>query len=165
MKRVLAACGLWLVAGCLTERPRPAPPTLALSLNKTTVRSRSNPAPDTLVVNVRAEDEDGIDSVWVQLAQEAPVGADGLLDPVLEGPFRIVVPAGCRIAFTIRGKDYEHQREAASLSNMKNPMRGCGPFVHDDPTDRPPAIFGGEITLHFGATRQAGVLLPVIPPK
>ncbi len=94
MKRVLAAWGLCLAAGCLTERPRPAPPTLALSLNKTTVKSRSTPAPDTLVVTVRAEDDDGIDSVWVQLAQEPPVGADGLLDPVLEGPFRIVVPAG-----------------------------------------------------------------------
>jgi hypothetical protein len=94
VKRVLAACGLWLVAACLTERPRPAPPALALSLNKTTVKSRSTPAPDTLVVNVRAEDEDGIDSVWVQLAQETPVGADGLLDPVLEGPFRVIVPAG-----------------------------------------------------------------------
>ena len=80
-------------------------------------------------------------------------------------PTCIVVPAGCRIALTIRGKDYEHQGEAASLSNMKNPMRGCGPFVHDDPTDRPPEIFGGRVTLHFGATRQAGVLLPVIPPK
>ena len=94
MKRVLAAWGLCLAAGCLTERPRPAPPTLALSLNKTTVKSRSTPAPDTLVVTVRAEDDDGIDSVWVQLAQEPPVGADGLLDPVLEGPFQIVVPAG-----------------------------------------------------------------------
>ena len=94
MKRVLAAWGLCLAAGCLTERPRPAPPALALSLNKTTVKSRSTPAPDTLVVTVRAEDDDGIDSVWVQLAQEPPVGADGLLDPVLEGPFRIVVPAG-----------------------------------------------------------------------
>ena len=92
MKRVLAACGLCLAAGCLTERPRPAPPTLALSLNKTTVKSRSTPAPDTLVVTVRAEDADGIDSVWVQLAQEPPVGADGLLDPVLEGPFRLTVP-------------------------------------------------------------------------
>jgi len=94
VKRVLAACSLCLAAGCLTERPRPAPPTLALSLNKTTVKSRSTPAPDTLVVTVRAEDDDGIDSVWVQLAGEPPVGADGLLDPVLEGPFRMVVPAG-----------------------------------------------------------------------
>ena len=94
MKRVLAACGWCLAAGCLTERPRPAPPTLALTLNKTTVRSRTTPAPDTLVVTVRAEDADGIDSVWVQLDDQEPLGADGLFDPVLEGPFRLVVPAG-----------------------------------------------------------------------
>jgi len=78
-------------------------------------------------------------------------------------PTCIVVPAGYRIALTIRGRDYEHGGEAASLSNMKNPMRGCGPFLHDDPTDRPPGIFGGRVTLHFGAKRQASVLLPVIP--
>ena len=94
MKPRLAAYGLCLAAACLTERPRPAPPTLALSLDKTTVKSRSTPAPDTLVVTVRAADEDGIDSVWVQLAQDPPVGADGLLDPVLEGPFRLTVPPG-----------------------------------------------------------------------
>jgi predicted acyl esterase len=80
-------------------------------------------------------------------------------------PTCIIVPAGYRIALTIRGKDYEHPGEAASLSNMKNPMRGCGPFLHDDPTDRPPAIFGGEVTLHFGGKRRASLLLPVIPPK
>jgi len=80
-------------------------------------------------------------------------------------PTCIVVPAGFRIALTIRGKDYEHDGEAASLSNMKNPMRGCGPFIHDDPTDRPLEIFGGKVTLHFGRGRQASVLLPVIPPK
>ena len=80
-------------------------------------------------------------------------------------PTCIVVPRGYRVALTIRGKDYEYEGEAATLSNMKNPMRGCGPFVHDDPTDRPPAIFGGEVTLHFGAARQASVLLPVIPPR
>ncbi|HEY6240528.1 MAG TPA: peptidase S15, partial [Burkholderiales bacterium] len=77
----------------------------------------------------------------------------------------IVVPAGFRIALTIRGKDYEHDGEAASLSNMKNPMRGCGPFTHDDPTDRPPTVFDGKVTLHFGSARQSSVLLPVIPPK
>ncbi len=48
---------------------------------------------------------------------------------------------------------------------MKNPMRGCGPFVHDDPNDRPPAVFGGKVTLHFGPERPAHLLLPVIPPK
>jgi predicted acyl esterase len=80
-------------------------------------------------------------------------------------PTCIVVPAGFRIALTIRGKDYEHDGEAASLSNMKNPMRGCGPFIHDDTTDRSPAVFNGKVTLHFGAKRQASVLLPVIPAK
>jgi predicted acyl esterase len=58
-------------------------------------------------------------------------------------PTCIVVPAGCRVALSIRGRDYEHDGEAATLSNMKNPMKGCGPFVHDDPVDRAPAIFGG----------------------
>jgi predicted acyl esterase len=80
-------------------------------------------------------------------------------------PTCIVVPKGYRIALTVRGRDYEHDGEAATLSNMKNPMRGCGPFIHDDPTDRPPAVFGGRVTLHFGPKRPASVLLPVIPKQ
>jgi len=80
-------------------------------------------------------------------------------------PTSIVVPRGYRIALTIRGKDYEYEGEAATLSNMKNPMRGCGPFVHDDPADRPPEIFGAKVTLHFGPERPAHVMLPVIPTK
>jgi hypothetical protein len=80
-------------------------------------------------------------------------------------PTCIVVPAGHRIAVTVRGKDYEYEGEAATLSNMKNPMRGCGPFVHDDPADRPPELFAGEVTLHFGAAMHASVLLPVIPAR
>jgi predicted acyl esterase len=78
-------------------------------------------------------------------------------------PTCIVVPAGYRIALTIRGKDYEHEGEAATLSNMKNPMRGCGPFVHDDPQDRPADVFGGKVTLHAGGAQQPYVLLPIIP--
>jgi len=80
-------------------------------------------------------------------------------------PTCIVVPTGWRVALTVRGKDYDHGGESASLTNMKNPMRGCGPFIHDDPTDRPMSVFGGDVTLHFGARRQAHLLLPVIPPK
>ena len=78
-------------------------------------------------------------------------------------PTCIVVPAGYRIALSIRGRDYEYEGEAAVLSNMKNPMRGCGPFVHDDATDRPPEIFGGRVTLHVGPARPGFALLPVIP--
>jgi predicted acyl esterase len=76
-------------------------------------------------------------------------------------PTCIVVPAGYRIALSIRGRDYEHDEAPATLSNMKNPMRGCGPFTHDDETDRPPQIFGGKVTLHF--ERQPCLLLPIIP--
>ena len=75
----------------------------------------------------------------------------------------IVVPVGYRVALTLRGKDYEWDGPAASLSNMKHPMKGCGPFVHDDPEDRPVDVFGGQVTLHFGADQPASVLLPVIP--
>jgi len=80
-------------------------------------------------------------------------------------PTCIVVPVGYRIALTIRGKDYEHDGAAAVLSNMKNPMKGCGPFVHDDEVDRPQAIFGGKVTLHMGPKQKANLLLPVIPEK
>src|SRR5438477_582016 len=66
-------------------------------------------------------------------------------------------------ALRLRGRDYEHDEPAASLSNMKHPMRGCGPFTHDDETDRPPQIFSGKVTLHF--ERQPYLLLPIIPPK
>jgi hypothetical protein len=44
-------------------------------------------------------------------------------------------------------------------------MRGCGPFVHDEPLDRPETVFGGTTTLHFGSDKQPYVMVPVIPPK
>jgi predicted acyl esterase len=78
-------------------------------------------------------------------------------------PTCIVVPAGYRIALTILGRDYEHDDAAATLSNMKYPMKGCGPFTHDDQTDRPPEVFGGKVTLHF--ERNPYLLLPIIPDK
>jgi len=80
-------------------------------------------------------------------------------------PTSIVVPKGYRIALSVRGKDYEYPGPAARLSNMKNPMTGCGPFMHDDPQDRPCEIFGGRNALHFAPSRTPYVLLPVIPPK
>jgi predicted acyl esterase len=80
-------------------------------------------------------------------------------------PTSIAVPRGYRIALSVRGGDYEHGGPPARLSNMKNPMRGCGPFTHDDQADRPPAIFGGTTTLHVGPAHQAFLLLPIIPAR
>jgi uncharacterized protein len=80
-------------------------------------------------------------------------------------PTSVVVPKGYRVALSIRGKDYEHGAPPTRLSNMKNPMTGCGPFTHGDPRDRPAAIFGGKTTLHLGPDRHAYLLLPIVPPK
>src|SRR4051794_9133070 len=81
-------------------------------------------------------------------------------------PTSIVVPAGYRVALTIRGKDYEYGGpRGAPLSNLKNELTGCGPSPHNAPADRPPAIFGGTITLHFGPKQRPYLLLPIIPEK
>ncbi|MQB01599.1 MAG: CocE/NonD family hydrolase [Actinobacteria bacterium] len=78
-------------------------------------------------------------------------------------PTCIVVPAGYRISLTVRGKDYEHSGGGARLSSFANEMTGCGPFLHDDPRDRPPDIFGGTTTICAGGDRASYVLLPIIP--
>jgi predicted acyl esterase len=78
-------------------------------------------------------------------------------------PTCIVVPKGYRMALTVQGKDYEWAGAAAHLSNIKNPMRGCGPFIHTDPDDRPAEVFGGVTTLHFDQSQSPYLLVPIIP--
>lgn len=78
-------------------------------------------------------------------------------------PTSIVVPAGYRLALTLRGKDYEYPGPAGVLSNMKYPMTGCGPFTHTDKKDRPARIFDGVNTLHISAKKAPYILVPVIP--
>jgi len=81
-------------------------------------------------------------------------------------PTSIVVPAGYRVGLSVRGKDYEYGgASGGKLSNFKNELKGCGPFLHNDPKDRPPAIFGGVTTLHFGGGKAPYLLLPIIPAK
>jgi predicted acyl esterase len=103
-----------------------------------------------------------------------PYHAHDVLQPLTPGdpvtveveiwPTSIVVPAGHRVALTVRGRDYEWQKTTgARLSAFKNELRGCGPFLHDDPRDRPPAVFGGLTTLHLGPGRDNYILVPVIP--
>jgi hypothetical protein len=81
-------------------------------------------------------------------------------------PTCIVVPAGYRIGLSVRGKDYEYGgASGGKLSNFKNELKGCGPFLHDDPRDRPADIFDGTTALHFGRGKAPYLLLPIIPPK
>jgi hypothetical protein len=76
-----------------------------------------------------------------------------------------VVPAGYRIGLTVRGKDYEYPGPSGGrIASFKNELKGCGPFLHNDPRDRPPEIFAGKTTLHSGPNSAAYLLLPIVPP-
>ena len=99
--------------------------------------------------------------------QKQPLKKDQPVELDIEvWPSSIVVPAGYRVGLSVRGKDYEYGgASGGKLSNFKNELKGCGPFLHDDPRDRPSAIFDGTTSLHFGRGKAPYLLLPVIPPK
>jgi hypothetical protein len=79
-------------------------------------------------------------------------------------PTSIVVPAGYRLGLTLRGSDYEYEGELeeSRLGTFKNELTGVGPFLHDDPIDRPVGVFGGLVTVHSGPGTPSQLLLPVI---
>jgi predicted acyl esterase len=79
-------------------------------------------------------------------------------------PSCIVVPAGWRVALTVRGKDYEYEGELSEFARKFHyATRGTGGMTHDDPDNRPKDVFGGTVTLHAGGGRNAYLLLPIIP--
>ena len=78
-------------------------------------------------------------------------------------PTCVVAPAGYRLAVTVQGHDYEYPGAGASLKQFKNVLRGCGPFLHDDPAARPEARYGGTTTLFTGGEHPATLLIPVVP--
>ena len=83
-----------VAASCIEERPRPGPPLITLTLNRTTVQSNNPPTPpDTLSGTVRAEDTDGLDSVWVSV-DSAVAGEDGGFDRVFSTTFRFLIGPG-----------------------------------------------------------------------
>jgi uncharacterized protein len=95
------------------------------------------------------------------------------IDPLVPGhvyeidveiwPTSLVLPAGHRIALTIMGRDFERAGPGQEIQSFANPLRGSGPFLHNDPEDRPAAVFGGRTTLHTGGAQASFLLLPVIP--
>ncbi|MFC8829313.1 CocE/NonD family hydrolase [Streptomyces sp. NPDC057137] len=78
-------------------------------------------------------------------------------------PTCLVVPAGYRIALQVRGKDYVYPGPSARLSNLKNDLTGCGPFLHNDDHDRAAGTYDGRTTVHTGGDHASYLLLPVIP--
>ena len=79
-------------------------------------------------------------------------------------PTCVVLPAGTRLAFSVRGKDYVYPGDSYMETPLGN-WTGCAVFRHDDPRDRPADVFGGDVTLHTGPKRRSYVMLPVIPEK
>jgi hypothetical protein len=76
------------------------------------------------------------------------------------------VPAGWRLALTVRGKDYEYDGPLSDFAKTFHyATRGTGGMTHNDPTNRPAAVFDNRVTLHAGRGRDAYLLVPVIPPK
>jgi uncharacterized protein len=94
-----------------------------------------------------------------------PVAPDEICQAEVEiWPTSVVLPAGYRLALTVRGRDYEvRYPDAPRLGSFKNEMTGCGPFLHNDPVDRPPELATSRQTLWHGPGRESYLLLPVIP--
>jgi predicted acyl esterase len=79
-------------------------------------------------------------------------------------PTSIVLPAGYRLALTVRGTDYVYPGPSGGrLSNFKNELTGSGPFLHDDPRDRPAKIFVAYNALHADEHRAPYLLVPIVP--
>ena len=81
-------------------------------------------------------------------------------------PSSIVLPAGWRLALSVRGKDYQYTGELSEFAKKFHyATRGTGGMTHNDPDNRPANTFGGKVTLHAGGGRRCYLLLPIIPPK
>lgn len=75
-------------------------------------------------------------------------------------PTCVVLPAGYRLALTIRGKDFDYGGPPAKVGPFL--MKGAGPFLHED---RPADIYGGKVTIYGGGRYASWILLPIVPPK
>lgn len=79
-------------------------------------------------------------------------------------PSCIVIPPGYQVALSVRGKDYEYMGQVSEFAKTFHYAGGgVGPFKHNDPDDRPKAIFGGSVTLYAGGSYPSYLLVPVVP--
>ena len=81
-------------------------------------------------------------------------------------PTCIVIPKGYRLAITIRGKDYVNAGAADGhiwANYLTRPQTGVGALTHDNVLDRPPEIFDGDVTIHFGEGKENFIQVPIIP--
>lgn len=103
----------------------------------------------------------------------APFHTHNVFEPLYPGeiyeldveiwPTCIVIPPKYRFALTIRGKDYEYSGKTETISTFVNEFKGCGPFIHTEPRDRPPELFDGQVKIYSGGMKNSHILLPFIP--
>lgn len=78
----------------------------------------------------------------------------------------IVVPPGYRLGLNVRGCDYEYTGPLSEFGEtFVYATRGTGGMTHNDPDDRPPAIFDTRVTIHTGPDHPSSLILPIIPPS
>ncbi|HVA14520.1 MAG TPA: CocE/NonD family hydrolase [Stellaceae bacterium] len=70
-------------------------------------------------------------------------------------PMGVYLPKGSTLKLIVAGTDFERP-------GSKPPFQGVAWFTHNDPRDRPPAIYDSTNTLHTGGARQSYLLLPVL---
>jgi len=112
---------------------------------------------------------------WLRLSHRATDPARSLLwrpwhphqsaEPAIPGhvylaavemwPTCVVLPAGCRLALSVAGRDFARPEGADGFY-------GSGPFAHTDPADRPPARTTVLSRVHTGGQPPSSLLLPVI---
>ncbi len=79
-------------------------------------------------------------------------------------PSCMVVPAGWRVALSVRGKDYEYEGELDEFGKkFYYGTRGTGGMTHNDPDNRPADVFGGKVKLYAGGKWESYLLVPIIP--
>jgi predicted acyl esterase len=81
-------------------------------------------------------------------------------------PTCIVIPAGYTLGLSVRGTDYMYphlEGDQPRLSNFANALTGVGPFLHDDPRDRPREVYGGQVTIHTGGEHRSWLYAPIVP--
>ncbi|QKX53965.1 uncharacterized protein TRUGW13939_01045 [Talaromyces rugulosus] len=76
-------------------------------------------------------------------------------------PTHIILPAGFQISLQIGGKDFERPLPPnAPVAEWES--RGSGPWLHNNPEDRPAEVYGGTTTIYTGGATTSTLLLPVI---
>jgi predicted acyl esterase len=79
-------------------------------------------------------------------------------------PTGIIIPPGYRMQLQVGGRDYEYPPALEAEPSIGwFPLTGCGPFLHTDERDRPPEIYGKDVTLHTGGEHESWLMVPVIP--